>query len=246
MNKKTEVIYAELDGIFDTRAGTIARLSQEAALAVLLSGYHEREIDEFAGVDMEAYRDLYQKRDVETLKHSGVTNVVSLISDMVRAIAAKAIVHPLLKGAKVVINTYPYKLGSEELVELGKAVEARIRPLASEELNPTSYTPIEFIHMSPEELTPQFCKQEQYAMMLVYEYDSWMSLHTKAFEHTRLADVVMIAPAIYYNQLPSESEMDDLKKNAAHPLHAVEILAKPLIDLQLIPVEHFSVIQRPQ
>lgn len=244
--KTIEVIYVELDVLLDTRLGTIARLDEEAASQLLLTGgYHEREVDTFAGIDMDAYRDLYKNRDSDTLAKSTVTDACAMIGKVVQEIAAKATVHPLLKGAKVVVNTYPYNLTAEEQVELGKVIETWIRPRKSEELNPESYQPIKLVSISPEELTPAYCEAENFAMMWVYEYDPWMSLHVKGFEHVRLNDVAMIAPAIYFGQKPTDQEMDDLRKHAAHPFHAVEILTRAFINLQLIPVTHFSVI-RPQ
>jgi hypothetical protein len=236
--KAVAVVYAELDALLDTRVGTLARLSQDVAAAVLKMGnYHKRESDQFAGVDMKAYRDLYARRDVETLKASRPTKALFLLSALVRYLKEQATVRPYHETTKVVINTFPYKLDRDEEAELGKVIATEISGLA----------PVELVHMRPQELTPLYIKQQSYSSMLMYEYDEWMSLHfapeTKGV--VLLQDVSIFAPAIYFSDKPSDAVIQQTIDIAAHPLQAVEILARSLVGLNLIDVEYFSIIRPP-
>lgn len=230
------VVYAELDALLDTRLGTLARMGDHVAEAVLLSeSYHKRDCDVFAGVDMQVYRDLYSKRDVETLKFSRATKAVFLLNSLVRYLKEQATVRPYHESAKVVINTFPYVLSVEEEAELGKVIVTWISGLA----------PVELVHMRPQELSPLYVRQQSYSSLLMYEYDPWMSLHfgptTK--QATPIQDVSIFAPAIFFADKPSDKELQQVIKRAAHPLQAVEILGRSLVGLNLIDVEYFSIIR---
>lgn len=234
--KSVAVVYAELDALLDTRLGTIARISQEAAERVLLSGgYHKRDSDNFAEVDMQVYRDLYSKRNVETLKVSTATKAVFLLNTLVRYLKEQATVRPYHDAAKVVINTFPYELSEEEKAELGTVIATWTSGLA----------PVELVYMSPQQLTPLYVKQHAYSSMLMYEYDPWMSLHYSPENKNAkpIQDVSIFAPAIFFSEKPSEEELQQLTDTAAHPLQAIEILGRSLVGLNLIDVEYFSIIR---
>ncbi|BDD79568.1 hypothetical protein [Burkholderia phage FLC9] len=233
--KAVAVVYAELDALLDTRAGTLARLSQEIAAEVLRGNYHKRDSDQFAGVDMKAYRDLYAKRNVETLQASRPTKALLLLGALVRYLKEQATVRPYHETTKVVINTFPYTLDREEEAELGTVIATWISGLA----------PVELVHMRPQELTPLFIKQQSYSSMLMYEYDEWMSLHYAADNKFAkpIQDVSIFAPAIYFADKPSDEQIQHAIDVAAHPLQAVEILARSLVGLNLIDVEYFSIIR---
>jgi hypothetical protein len=236
--KAMAAVYAELDTLLDTRMGTLALMSQDIAASVLLSGnYHKRESDQFAGVDMQVFRDLYAKRDVETLKAARPTKAMFLLNSLVRYLKEQATVRPYHQAAKVVINTFPYKLDREEEAELGTVIATWISGLA----------PVELVFMSPQQLTPLFIKQQSYSSMLMYEYDPWMSLHYSPEQKGALLlqDVSIFAPAIYFSDRPSDEQIQRTIDIAAHPLQAVEILGRALCGLNLIDVEYFSIIRPP-
>lgn len=229
-------VYAELDALMDTRLGTLARMGDHVAEAVLLSGsYHKRDSDQFANVDVQVYRDLYSKRDIETLKRSHPSKSVFLLNNLVRYLKEQATVRPFHESAKVVINTFPYELSVEEEAELGMVIATWTSGLA----------PVELVHMRPLELSPLYVKQNSYSSMLMYEYDPWMSLHygPTSKQATPIQDVSIFAPAIYFSDKPSDKEVQQLISRAAHPLQAVEILGRSLVGLNLIDVEYFSIIR---
>jgi hypothetical protein len=230
-NNNVQAIYVTLDALLDTRLGTIARISEDAALEVLKSGYHEREIDDFPQVDMAVYKDLYAKRDTLTLAHSRPTGMLASLSNLTSMLAEQAIVRPYHDGAKVVVNTYPYQLTDEETDNIGRAVAAWMQ----------GWAPVELTHISPESLTPLHCKQH-YAMMIVYDYEHWMNIHAEAFKTTILPQVLMLAPAIYFGRKPTDAELAREIKESTHPMIAIEMLASPLIQLRLFDVGFFSMI----
>lgn len=232
--KRIDAILVSLDVLLDTRIGTVARISQEAASYLLASGkYYQRSTDRFPGVDVEEYKKLYAERDTVTLAHSQVTNAIEWLRRLRGVLADHAIERPYNDGTKIVVNVYPYHLTGEEKDELVKAIGAWL----NYELL------VELVSIRTEDLTPEHCKSS-YAMMMFYDFEDWMEIHAKAFEQTRLPEVTLFAPALYFNKEPSAKELEKAVKDAGHPMKALELLASPLIDLKLIDVKFFSILQK--
>lgn len=232
--KKIDAIYTELDVLLDTRMGTIARMDQAKAQQILDSGkYHVRKSDVFSGIDREEYKRMYAERDTTTLAYSTVTNAIEWLRRLRGVLADQAIERPYNDGTKIVVNYYPYQLTSEEKDEVVQAVSAWL----NHEL------PVELVSIPTQDLTPAHCKAS-YAMMMFYDFEVWMEIHAQEFEHTKLPDVTLFAPAIYFNKEPTAKELEKAVKEAGHPMQALELLASPLIDLKLIDVKFFSILQK--
>lgn len=227
-------ILVGLDELLDTRLGTIARLRDEAALATLEAGYHTRKQDSFQFVDMQSYRDLYTQRDSVTLSKSMCTGVVPMLRQLVVALTEQAIETPRHTGAKIVVNLHPYSetLSVEEKDEILKAVKVWMSGTLAD---------VSLDSFSPESLTPELLKAMNVASMFMYHHEEWMNAQTKAFETTRVPEITLFGPALY-SILPTEEQLAKEIKEAAHPLVALEMLASPLVHLQLLPVKHFSIL----
>lgn len=223
-----------LDALLDTRLGTLDRIDNAIAEQVIASGtYQTRQNDVFEGVDKAVFDQAYHDRDVETLKRSIVTDAIQFLRQLVAALTEQAIVRPYHDGAKIVVNIYPYTLSQEEQEELGRAVTAWMQDMA----------PVEIVSIPTKDLTPTHCKAT-YSLMMVYEHEEWMNFHAEAFQHTRLPEVTMYVPALYFVHTPSAEELEKTVKEAAHPMRALEMLASPLIDLKFIDVKFFSILSK--
>lgn len=231
MPEKIEAVLVELDCLLDTRLGTIARLSPEAAVTALQNGYHNRSIDTFTGVDSEAFKQLYAQRDEQTLMVSTVTNLTLSLARLVAGIADQIFSRPFHNGVEMIVNLYPYLLNEEVQTEIGRAIAARI----------VDHCPVKLVRITPEELTPQHCKAA-YAMMVMYDPHTWMNLHAEAFKYTQIREIALLAPAIYFNKVPTVEELSHAVAKNAHPLQAIQKLAASLVGLDLIDIEYFSVL----
>jgi hypothetical protein len=232
-DKPRQGIYIELDALLDTRLATLARVAgEETAQRVLETGqYHARLSDRFAGVDKDVYQAQYKNRTVDTLKTSVVTNAIAIVRQLVAALAEDGAINPLHGGAKVTVNVFPYELTVEERDEIRRALVVWTRATA----------PIELVSIRPEDLTPSHCK-ELYSAMFMYEYNPWLTFHNAALVQCPLPRVTLFAPAIYFEgEPPSAEELEEIIAAAAHPFRATQMLAAPMIGLQLIDVKHFSV-----
>lgn len=241
---KEQAICVWLDVLLDTRMGTLDRVDPEAAVRVLKSGtYHERLSDRFEGVDMDRYRELYAQRDRETLQRSAPTEGFVLVQQLVKLLRDQAVEmnSPYRGNPKVVVNTYPYQLSSEELDELGKSIAVRLGGLV----------PVELTRISDAELSPAFVKAN-FIMLVMYEYDPWMSLHynvdpskipLKELMKMFLKEVTIFSPAIYFKDPPDEDTVKKLMKETNHPLVETEMLANTLVGLHLVDVSFFSLMR---
>jgi hypothetical protein len=70
-------------------------------------------------------------------------------------------------------------------------------------------------------------------------------MHAEAFKDTRLNEVHLIAPALYFNEKPDEKTLKSLVRDAAHPFIAMTMLASPLVGLELIDIRYFSIVAAP-
>ena len=82
--------------------------------------------------------------------------------------------------------------------------------------------------------------------MIIYDHPEWMNTHAEAFKKTLLPEVTLFAPAIYFNPPPTKEEVMKHIQELMHPMEALEKLASPIIDLKLIDVKYFSVVERKQ
>ena len=227
---KEETIYVELDCILDTRLATVARLNPGAATALLNGDYYTRCQDKFEGVDHAAYKELYAKRDGETLRRAMHTDILPLISHLASTLREQAIKRPFHDGGAFVVNYWPYNLAPEVVEAIRRAITVRVAGMGSVFLR----------SIAPKELTPKYCKQH-YSMMVMYDYGTWLDLHGKAFEKVRIPDISMLAPALYFmDELPSEKDMAQFKAEGMHPLKAVELATAAFIELTLIDIKYFS------
>jgi hypothetical protein len=230
---RVDTIYVELDVLLDTRLGTLAVISDELAERVLSNGYHARDNDIFEGVEPCVFKDMYAKRDWETLAKSLMSGAVIMLYDIAgKLLKQQSSNQPYQGGVKIVVNTHPYSLTDEELHELGRSVAAWMHGIAS----------VELITSSTKELTPLHCKTS-YKIMFMYEGLEWMEMHSKLFRQTRLPEVLLFVPALYHNKTPTETELKQQIKQSAHPAQALEFFAKPIIELKMIDPLYFSVVK---
>lgn len=232
---RIEKLYVELDCLLDTRLGTIAQHWPETASAIVASGeFHKREVDNFAGVDTDAYQQAYSRRNVVTLMHSVATNLFGYLLKILGQLETQALLRPYHDSVAIDVNIHPYVLSAAEKEEMVKMIAHRIRGLAR----------VSLVDIKPEQLDPKHCKSS-YGAMFMYDPWTWMNLQSDAFATTRLPEVILYAPKIYTNRRPSDDELAQLTKDAPHPFTAMEMYSSPIVGLTLIEVANFSSSIRP-
>lgn len=226
-------LLVSLDSFLDTRLGTIAKYDLDAMNKLLFSGkYHTRDCDEFEVIDKDLYRALYKDRNVETLKKSVLTNMFSMLKQVLNTLELDGKRTPIPSKVSIDVNYYPYKLSENEL----KVMAASI----ANHLNDDSID-VRMITASPEEMTVEFCKS-RYNVMVMYDYEEWLNLIGKQFDDMVMPEVYLFVPSIFVQDRPSDEKIKEITKESMHPMEALEFLAKPLVNLQLVDVKYFSII----
>lgn len=229
MDKQRELstLLVELDVILDTRLAALTTLNESVLDKVLKSGrYHSRIADKFESIPISAFYDHYNRRDKTTLQHAIITPIVDLMKDFVYRTIKQSIGSPYQYNPKILVNCYPYVLTKDEIAILTQTIVALTDGKAD----------VETITASYEEITIPYLKKH-IAVMVMYEYPRWLDIHVKEVESKKIScpEVGLIGPRIYFKDYDPSANHDTAFK-------AMEQITQPIIALQLIPVEHFSIV----
>jgi len=224
-------IYISLDELLDTVAGTLHLIDPVVAEQVINSDYQKRTSDTFPGIDRKVFRERYAKRDADTLRVSCISNGYKLVRKLAETAATQMIERPYYKGCKIVVNCYPYQMSPEVQEDMLKALYVWI----GTELK------IELVHYPVSELTPEKCKKE-FGVLIMYNPQEWFNTHMAALERNPMPEVIMLSARIHHVLEPDEQQMQQLLNQGAAPFLAFEMMARPLVSLDLIEVENFSIV----
>lgn len=225
-----------LDSLVDTRLATIAKVKgSDAALAALNAGYLTQAADVFPGIiEDEVLRHEYAKRDVATLKHAVPTRWLFDVGDLMASLHEQSVVRPYFSEYSLTINTFPYHLADAEQVAIRRAVQYWTGP----------YTKVRLVHLSPEDMTPQFVLKN-FVCLVDYDPYTWLNVQAKAFEAVRCPDVTFIAPAIYHQAPPDEQKLAAIDPRVGTPFQAMQFLTKPCVELALVKPHLFRMVHQP-
>jgi hypothetical protein len=228
----TENIYLDLDAILDTRLGTLSVMGDEHPIKVLASGkYHSRMSDEFEGVSVQAFREAYAKRDIDTLKRSVLTNVTFFLRRLVKDSLVSAVMNQRVEKMCFTVNVYPYDFDDPSLVEM---LIACIR------FHTYSTSNVQVVSIPDEELTPEFVSKN-YQIMIRYNWVDWVSKHKQFFEQRGIPSVTVVVPEIFYDVVPSQEDIDRLGMRKQNPFRMTESITAALFRLKHLPASLFSI-----
>lgn len=225
---KKQGIYIALDALLDTRLATIYQHHSDKMTDILNSNYFTREIDEFKGIDKVSFKELYAKRNKLTLKDAMITRCVIMLKEIVKLMLQQAVTSPFHTGPKVFLNTYPYILEKDEEAVIVAALVKITNGIAD----------IQIVHMTPQELTPTFLK-ENLAVLFMYEYGNWLDAQAENFKKKPCPEINLIVPSIYFDRVPTREELEEAIEKQMHPFKAIEFLSSVMIGLKLHDVELF-------
>lgn len=230
-------ILTMLDTHLDTRAATVARLSQDAAITLLDSDdYWLRENDDWSGmtkglITNEQFAKAYAERGGENTHATLQASVRSGIVPFILRLLVDDHVNHLNQMADpedqvgLVVNHWPYVLSSNE-------VEA-IREIMHELYGRT--TSIELIDIPMSELTPNFLN-ENFAAAVMYEFNEWIKTHTAALDKIRINCFNFIGPKIFEADVSTLTV--EAKKQAINAFRMQKLIH---MDFEFIDAKYFSV-----
>lgn len=227
----------ELDCLFDTRLACISLISAACAAEIMTKGYFERQSDEFwkkVSIDKEEYLNLYKNRgdNPRVLEASHITMFMAYaFPSMIRALINEVLFTPFSVQFEIVINEYPYSLSNKEREILSET----IKDFVAIDFN------VSFVRKSPKQLTPAYISST-FAMLTMYDYETFVKEQGDALIKNPLTDVKFYSPAIYGVRVPTLEEMQEMHNNQIDPFSEVRLIASPMMDLELLPISNFSVV----
>lgn len=223
-------IYIDLEALLDCRMGTLAGISEEAAVTALESGrYHKRMVDEFDGVPKDVFAAAYAKRDLDTLKRSVLTNVVFFMRRLIKDSLMDAVIQQKVEKMCFTVNVWPFDFSDDGLVDM---LIACIR------FHTYSTSSVQIVSIPPEELTPEYCVKN-FQIMIRYSWIDWADKHKEFFEGRGIPTVTLVVPEIFV-QVPTQDEIDQLDLKKQNPFKMTEQACAALFRLKHMPVSLFS------
>ncbi len=233
------IVLVELDALLDTRLPTLGSIHPQFAVkASEDKRYYGRIIDDFTeicGVDKHQFRQTYEARSMDILRASLITEIPFILNELVTKLEREAIDTPFLSRVKVEINCYPYELDADEKEGIALAVSARCGQEAE----------VSCVWLTPEQMTPAFLKM-RYSGMFIYNFRTWMEKQMKAFESVKMPRFTVMAPALFYDEIPGPDEF--AKDGIAAEITAfqlTEVGLTELFSLTLLPAANFSMARVP-
>lgn len=229
---ETSALLIELDCLLDTRLTTLYSFGESVMQKAFGERYYTRNQDVFPGVDDTEFKSRYQGRTKRSLEGAMATGMVAFVIEFVRETLLQNSRTPHHLAPKLVINTYPYVLDSEEI----ENIVATFVTLTEQQCD------VEVTYLSIADLTPRYVKRN-FSIVVMYEYYKWLEFYSEneVFKTTTCPEVSLIGPALYFKNLPTPAEVRKSQIEKITPFRAMELLAGPIINLVLMPVERFSI-----
>jgi hypothetical protein len=227
-------IYAEIGALMDARYGVVRRLNPEAAKNLIKNGYHYRKGDFFQGVSKEAYDELYNKYEVETLQETMMTNIFVFLAPQIAELMKETIAQELPDHQKPTldVNVWPYDFQADEMATLRSIIYLQFQGRIG----------VNVFSKDIKNMTPAACA-ENYVMMVMYDYHHYLNAHANALIKNPKPFLMLVAPMVYFNSDPDQDEeVIEQMKRGINSLAVLEAAVAPRIHLKFINVEHFSII----
>lgn len=228
-------ILIELDALLDTRIGTMALIDNEAATKMLSTDYTARLQDHFGHfsttVTDEAFREAYEKRDVDTLKVSRLTRMGEYLREMTIDIEKKIINEPVYESVVVIIDTGHYDLTPEQRFYFEEAVKQFVGPLTE-----VRSDRVGTIGLLPHGLESRF------DVVIIYHFHEWYEYHLNALAKTKCPRVTIICPALASHKKEIKPEdFKDEQGNIVNPFEATRVMLAEFIGVRMIEPKEFSI-----
>jgi hypothetical protein len=229
------VLLISLDCLLDMRLAVLYSFGEAIVKQNLNEHYYRRQIDSFKGITKAQFDERYLNRHKGYLKNALPTLLVDFVNGFIFNTQKQSLESPFKLNPKVCVNVTPYDLTDEECDNLIKTIVAMTH----------RQCPIEIVSYSFDQLTPEFVNSH-FSTMVMYDGPAWIEhqAQLKGFERQLCSEVTLISPRIYPEKLPGPAELKQFEQAKTDFFKALETLAGPMINLVLLPIEHFSLSLR--
>lgn len=208
-------------------------INPEFALEHITSeSYYKRQTDEFATIkhgklSQTTYSKILNELATEVVTNSIVTKVVELISQLLTTLTTDASTQPIKTDYEVEINTYPFTLPEEIILNLAQALHSKLHKLF-----PVSIVSLDYKNLNAELI------QSQYPCFILYDSTYWFNSLEKEIVDFKLQNIHMYAPRLNFIRNFNSDENENLEQGM-DPFAALELAMGPWVDVNFIPVSLF-------
>lgn len=185
--------FCSLDDLFDTRLGIISMINPDVAQKIFedpnkeyLYRMHDEYLWKSLYISQEQWDQLWANRDIEVLKNSLRTHVITIISESVLEYYGNREEALSSKSTSLSINTYPYNLSETEKDILKEVILEHIPVLEN----------INFVVYNLNNLTINVLKE--YDESYLYEFHKWMDIHGEALKNKLVTGISLRVPRLFY------------------------------------------------
>ena len=244
--EKYPKVYIGIESILDFRLGALRFLDNDYGMSCMAGDdYRHRDHDTFP-VDMLAFYDLVKNPRVDTLVLSPMTNIYHCTREVVNNLAKSRNLIDNKDGITLTVNIYPFYSKERDTAEdLDYYLPPEHLQMFREDFKNLMGNTISlnFISVSPEDLTPTYLGSE-YSYVFMYDYNSWLLLHSENLATSPLLKTVVYGPRIYFTKrtvfdIPPDELTD---KHITDAFQMTEEFLAPLLNIQLMDAIYYSVL----
>lgn len=232
---KGKRIYIGLDSLLDLRMGVLNILDTEFATEVTSNqSYYKRELDEFQGtkgiINKEQYNSILAKYPDVVLRSSIKTKIGTFLLPLISKFIKESMTAPVDNDISIDVNIYPFTFSDEEAKELVNVLNVTL----------SNVIRINIVNISIKNLTVDYVKNN-YRFMFMYEYHTWMNIHSEHIKASPLRNVLFYVPMIYFNNKPTEEHFKELNRINKTPFEYTQQNLSPLISIDYLPIYLYCV-----
>ncbi len=228
-------IYIASDALWDLRQGTLAKIDTSFAVSVTASpSYYTRDDDLFTvgkdTLDKSVYDKVYERFQHEILRMSLRTEILDFIADLCRQYIKQIIVSPFINDFEIEINTNPFDLSEDEAVVLLECLRKVFTPAIRISIKNIPLSQLTMAKIN-----------EEYAAMVLYNYHTWLNLHTEELKKTSIQGVGLFVPRMYFADKTKITDdlRKELKQKGKDEFDMLAEILKPFVNLQYLPIAFY-------
>jgi len=230
--KDTSKIYVDIESLLDIRGAILSQLLDEDTLANYLNSeeYNFRQIDKFPIVNQDEYDQIDANKDIDLIPFSIVTYILVALKSKISNLEKRNIFYNEKKMPEVILNVYPFNFPESQIEDLQNALFIKLE----------ANTLVNIINLPPKEISPYFINNSGIISCFIYNFKEWMNNHAESLEKTKLLDVFLYFPALYY-ETPNEEELKKVTDLGFKDLFSyTEYIFSPVANINFLPVVFYS------
>ena len=233
--KTTAAIYTDIDSILDTRMALLYLKFPDTLKWLLANGYPHRLSDIPNYEIRDDFITEWGLRNRDILVESRVTKISRFVKEFIESSISQIGIVPDAGAPRVILNLYPYEIKEQEGMVILKGLMASIGSMAE----------LKVVNLKPEEVSPSWIDKQGVQRLLVYRYDEWIKPMITPVTKPGAPMANMISPRIIFDHpgealIEADSKIMELDKNMS-TMKIIEQSARPIINLDLITPDHFSI-----